>query len=141
MEGVMIIMKIDYFLLPKDKVAHINSHATMRQAIDMLEHQYYSAIPIIDDEGKYAGTLNEGDLLWKMKETPGLNFENMHNVMISEIKLHVHNTSVSINAQMEDMLALAAEQNFVPVIGDDDNFLGIIRRKDIIAYYVRNITD
>ena len=137
----MIIMKIDYFLLPKAEVAHINSHATMRQAIDMLEHQYYSAIPIIDDEGKYAGTLNEGDLLWKMKETPGLNFENMHNVMISQIKLHVHNTSVSINAQMEDMLALAAEQNFVPVIGDDDIFLGIIRRKDIIAYYVRNITD
>src|ERR1700730_17620593 len=137
----MIIMKIDYFLLPKVKVAHINSHATMRQAIDMLDNQYYSAIPIIDDEGKYAGTLNEGDLLWKMKETPGLNFENMHNVMISQIKLHVHNTSVSINAQMEDMLALAAEQNFVPVIGDDDIFLGIIRRKDIIAYYVRNITD
>jgi CBS domain-containing protein len=141
MEGVMIIMKIDYFLLPKTKVAHISSNATMRQAIDMLEYQYYSAIPIIDDEGKYAGTLNEGDLLWKMKETPGLNFENTDKVLVNEIKLHVHNTSVSINAQMEDMLALAAEQNFVPVIGDDDIFLGIIRRKDIIAYYVRNITD
>jgi CBS domain-containing protein len=141
MEGVMIFMKIDFFLLPKDKVAHINSNATMRQAIDMLEYQYYSAIPIIDDEGKYAGTLNEGDLLWKLKETAGLNFENTDKVLVSEIKLHVHNTSVSINAEMEDMLALAAEQNFVPVIGDDDIFLGIIRRKDIIAYYVRNITD
>ena len=42
---------------------------------------------------------------------------------------------------MEDMLANAADQNFVPVVDDRDLFLGIIRRKDIIAYYTNNITD
>jgi CBS-domain-containing membrane protein len=134
-------MKIDYFLLPKEEVTYIKLSANMRQALDMLEQHYYSAMPVIDDEGKYVGTLNEGDLLWKMKNTPGLNFENMHEVPISEIEMHVHNISVSINAEMEDMLALAAAQNFVPVMDNNDIFLGIIRRKDIIAYYVRNITD
>jgi CBS domain-containing protein len=134
-------MEIAYFLLPKEEVACIKPSATMRQALDMMEHHYYTAIPIIDDEGKYVGTLSEGDLLWKMKDTPGLNFDNMDTVQVSEIELNVHNVSVSINAQMDDMLALAAEQNFVPVLSDDDIFMGIIRRKDIIAYYVRNITD
>jgi CBS domain-containing protein len=134
-------MKIDYFVLPKAEVSHITPSATMQQALEMLDNQYFSAIPIIDDEGKYAGTLNEGDLLWKMKNTPGLNFENLHTVLVSEIELNVHNVTVSINADMEDMLALAHEQNFVPVIDDNDIFLGIIRRKDIIAYYVKNITD
>lgn len=42
---------------------------------------------------------------------------------------------------MEDMLAKAADQNFVPVVDDKQIFLGIIRRKDIIAYYMNNITD
>jgi predicted transcriptional regulator len=42
---------------------------------------------------------------------------------------------------MEDMLTLAADQNFVPVVDVDRVFLGIIRRKDIIEYYTRNISD
>ncbi|MNR56734.1 hypothetical protein D3C85_1773690 [compost metagenome] len=65
----------------------------------------------------------------------------MREVTVSEIQQHVHNESVEIHAQMEDMLTLAADQNFVPVVDDKGIFLGIIRRKDIIEYYTRNITD
>ncbi|MNB82427.1 CBS domain protein [compost metagenome] len=134
-------MEISAFLLPKDQVAFITSSMSMLEAIEQLEQHYYSAIPIIDHEGKYAGTLAEGDLLWKLKNTAGLGFANMHEVKVSDIQLHVHNESVYIKAQMEDMLTLAADQNFVPVVDGAGVFLGIIRRKDIIEYYTRNITD
>ncbi|MBD0380921.1 CBS domain-containing protein [Paenibacillus sedimenti] len=134
-------MKITSFLLPKDKVAFITSSASMREALEQLENHYYTALPIVDSDGKYAGTLSEGDLLWMLKNTPGIDFDNMHQVPVSVIEKHIHNESVSINAQMEDMLALAADQNFVPVVDDKNIFIGIIRRKDIIEYYMRNITD
>ncbi|MBW4083008.1 CBS domain-containing protein [Paenibacillus sp. S150] len=134
-------MEISSFLLPKDQVSFITSSLSMLEALEQLEHHYYSAIPIIDEEGKYVGTLSEGDLLWKLKNTAGLSFENMREVTVSDIQRHVHNESVEIHAQMEDMLTLAADQNFVPVIDDKGVFLGIIRRKDIIEYYTRNITD
>lgn len=128
-------------MLPKDQVAFIASSISMLEAMEQLEQHYYSAIPIIDDEGKYVGTLSEGDLLWKLKNTADLGFENMREVTVSEIQRHVHNESVEIHAQMEDMLTLAADQNFVPVVDGAGVFLGIIRRKDIIEYYTRNITD
>ncbi|WP_379150799.1 CBS domain-containing protein [Paenibacillus sp. sgz5001063] len=134
-------MEISAFLLPKDQVSFITSSITMLEALEQLENHYYSAIPIIDEEGKYVGTLSEGDLLWKLKDTAGLSFENMREVTVSDIQRHVHNESVEIHAQMEDMLTLAADQNFVPVVDDQGIFLGIIRRKDIIEYYTRNITD
>ncbi|AIQ19240.1 MULTISPECIES: CBS domain-containing protein [Paenibacillus] len=134
-------MEISSFLLPKDQVAFIASSISMLEAMEQLEQHYYSAIPIIDDEGKYVGTLSEGDLLWKLKNTADLGFENMREVTVSEIQRHVHNESVEIHAQMEDMLTLAADQNFVPVVDGAGVFLGIIRRKDIIEYYTRNITD
>lgn len=134
-------MKIASFLLPKDEVAFITSSASMQEALEQLENHYYTALPIVDSEGKYVGTLSEGDLLWKLKNTPGLDFNNLHQVPVSEIDKHIHNESVSINAQMEDMLARAADQNFVPVVNDESIFIGIIRRKDIIEYYMRNITD
>lgn len=134
-------MKIASFLFPKNEVAFISSSASMREALEQLEQHYYTALPIVDSEGKYVGTLSEGDLLWKLKNTPSLDFDNLHQVPVSEIQKHIHNECVSINAQMEDMLALAADQNFVPVVDDQSIFIGIIRRKDIIAYYMRNITD
>jgi CBS-domain-containing membrane protein len=134
-------MEISAFLYPKDQVAYLTTALTMLEAMERLEACQYSAIPVIDHEGKYFGTLSEGDLLWKLKNTPGLDFDSMSEVPVTQIKKRIHNECVRINAHMEDMLALAADQNFVPVIDDDRVFLGIIRRKDIIAYYTRNITD
>ncbi|BBH20040.1 inosine-5-monophosphate dehydrogenase [Paenibacillus baekrokdamisoli] len=134
-------MQIDSFVLPKDEVAFISSSASMREALEQLEYHHYSAIPIIDSEGKYLGTLSEGDLLRKIINTPGLNVDDMQQVPITDIKKRIHSECVSIHADMEDMLALAADQNFVPVVDDEHVFIGIIRRKDIIEYYMRNITD
>jgi CBS-domain-containing membrane protein len=134
-------VEIRSFLLPKDKVAYLTSSASMKEAIERLEACHYTAIPIIDEEGKYTGTLSEGDLLWKLKHTPGLTFDNMDEIPVSGVRKRIYNECVAIDAHMEDMLALAADQNFVPVVDGERVFLGIIRRKDIIEYYTRNITD
>ncbi|MDQ0658516.1 CBS-domain-containing membrane protein [Paenibacillus sp. DS2363] len=135
------MMEISYFLLPKAEVAYIKSTASMKDAIEQLESQHYTAIPVIDQDGKYVATLSEGDLLWKMRNTPGLTFDTMDQVQVHEINNRVYNECVFIEAEMEDMLTLAADQNFVPVVDVDRVFLGIIRRKDIIEYYTRNISD
>ncbi|ANF97283.1 CBS domain-containing protein [Paenibacillus bovis] len=134
-------MQISYFLLPKEQVAYITSSISMMEAMEDLERHHYTAIPIIDEEGKYVGTLSEGDLLWKLKNSFNLDFEAMRDIPISQLQRRVHNESVEITANMEDMLTLAADQNFVPVVDSMGIFLGIIRRKDIIAYYTDNITD
>lgn len=134
-------MRIEHFLLPKDRVAYLSDGATMRDAIAHLERCHYTAIPVIDEAGKYIGTLSEGDLLWKLKNTPGLTFDNADTVPVTQIKKRIHHECVRLEADLDDMLQLAADQNFVPVVDDDGYFIGIIRRKDIIEYYTRNIMD
>ncbi|OXM84784.1 CBS domain-containing protein [Paenibacillus rigui] len=134
-------MDIKSFLHPKSEVSYITTSSNMKEALDKLEACHYTAIPILDDNGVYFGTLSEGDLLWKMKATPGLDFGSMHEIPIVSIKKRMKIECVTIGADLDDMLALAADQNFVPVVDDDRVFLGIIRRKDIIEYYTRNITD
>ncbi|MCQ4085656.1 CBS domain-containing protein [Saccharibacillus sp. JS10] len=134
-------MEVSRFLFPKDKVKYIPSSATMREAMDLLEKDHYSAVPIIDEEGRYVGTLSEGDLLWKLKNTFDFNLDMMSTISLNSIKRYRHNESVMIDADMEDMLTLAADQNFVPVTDHDGIFLGIIRRRDIINYYNDGIMD
>ena len=127
-------MNIAFFLTPKSELVYININSTMRQALEKLEHYRYTAIPLVNDKGEYAGTLTEGDLLWKLKKTSSLSFNNTHQVLVSAIALHRFNEPDSINAEIEDLVSRAMEQNFVPVTDDEGVFIGIVKRRDIIHY-------
>ena len=123
-------MNIAFLLTPKSEVIYEYIDATMRQVIERMEHHGYTAIPLIDKHGKYVGTLTEGDLLWKLKNTANLNFKNK----VSDIDIRIKHKSVSINADVESIIRLATTQNFVPVVDDEGIFIGIIKRSDIINY-------
>ena len=127
-------MNIAFFLTPKNEVVYENLEATMRQVMEKMEHHGYTAIPLIDREGKYVGTLTEGDLLRKLKNTPDLNFKNTESVKVKHIERRINHKSVSITSNIEELITLAVSQNFVPVTDDNGIFIGIIKRSDIINY-------
>ncbi|MGH4118493.1 CBS domain-containing protein [Clostridium sp.] len=127
-------MNIAFFLTPKNEIIYETPSSTMRQALERMEYHKYTAIPLINENGNYVGTLTEGDLLWKLKNTPNLSFNNTSNILIKDIERHRSNKSVLINADIEDLIFLAKNQNFVPVTDDNDVFIGIIKRSDIITY-------
>lgn len=128
------VMNIAFFLTPKNEVVCENLNSTMRQAIERMEYHSYTAIPLIDERGRYVGTLTEGDLLWKLKNDPELNFKNTNQVKISEVPRRTINKAVSINADIESLISLSINQNFVPVVDDEGIFIGIIKRSEIINY-------
>lgn len=130
-------MNIAFFLTPKSEVIYIPLNSTMRQALEKMEYHRHTAVPLIDEHGKYAGTITEGDLLWKMKNTPGLTFADTERVMLRDIPRRMTNTPVRIYADIEDLLSLAIVQGFIPVVDDSEVFIGIIRRSDIIEYYTK----
>ena len=127
-------MNIAFFLTPKSEVVYENIDANMRQVIERMERHGYTAVPMIDKEGRYVGTLTEGDLLWKLKNTPELNFQNVNTVKLKDIPRRVRHKSVCISANIESLISLAISQNFVPVIDDNGIFIGIIKRSDIINH-------
>jgi CBS domain-containing protein len=127
-------MNIAFFLIPKKEVVYLNINATMRQALERMEYHRYSAVPLLDDEGKYVTTLTEGDLLWMMKNTPELHFHNTEKIRLTELKYNRKNEPIPIHAEMEHIISRAMEQNFVPVTDDQGIFIGIIRRREIIEY-------
>lgn len=128
-------MNIAFFLLPKIEVVWLPLKSTMRQALEKLENHGYTAVPILDGDGRYIGTLTEGDLLRKLKYTPDLTFKNMEKVALGDIARRAQIDPIHIEAEIEDLLSLALMQSFVPVVDDKMVFIGIIRRREIIEHY------
>lgn len=127
-------MNVAFFLTPKNEVVCENLESSMRQIMEKMEYHGYTAIPLIDKNGKYVGTLTEGDLLWKLKNTPELNFRNTESVKGADIPRRISQKCVSINSDIESLINLSVSQNFVPVVDDNGIFIGIIKRSDIINY-------
>ena len=127
-------MNIAFFLLPKSDIVYLNEKATIRQALERMEYHSYSAVPVVDDEGRYVNTLTEGDILWKMKNTKGLSFDTAHQFFIQDIERQREMKPVYINSDMIDLIELSKVQNFVPVVDDHGTFIGMVRRSEIINY-------
>ena len=105
-----------------------------------MHHHGYTAIPVISRDGKYIGTVSEGDFLWRLlsKDSDNLtaySMKDMEKLKIRDILRGNSYPSVRITVTMEDLLHSAMNQNFIPVVDDLGNFTGIVTRKDIIRYF------
>ncbi|MGO4545061.1 CBS domain-containing protein [Paenibacillus sp. 2TAB23] len=127
-------MNIAFFLLPKQEVVCLTQDATLRQTLERMEYHRYTAVPIINDDGGYAGTVTEGDLLWYIKDHADLTLDQTNKIRLADVPLRMNNKTVRIDANMDDLISLAKLQNFVPVVDDMNRFIGIVRRSEIIDY-------
>ena len=134
-------MNILFFLTPKSDVAYIYEDETLRQTVEKMEHRKFSCIPILNKEGKYTGTISEGDLLWgiKLLNISSTDLKEMENVSIMAIPRRATYKPVHADADMEDLLDRAINQNYVPVVDDKGSFIGIITRKEIIKYCYKEL--
>lgn len=123
-----------FFLTPKEDVAFLEEDDSLRQAMEKMQHHRYNAIPILTSEGKYYGTITEGDLLWGMKEHNLSELREAEKIKITDIDRRRDNKAVNIRANMDELLDKASNQNFVPVVDDRNIFIGIVTRRAIILY-------
>lgn len=127
-------MNILFFLTPKHEVDFIFDTFSVRQVLEKMEKHKFSAVPIIDENGKYVGTITEGDILWHIKKENSFDLKLSEKIQIKNVKRKRDNLPVRANSNIEDLIEKALEQNFIPVVDDNEIFIGIVKRKDIIEF-------
>lgn len=130
-------MNAAFLITPKSEVKFVYEHWTIRQALEKMEHYRYSSIPILNEKGIYVGTLTEGDILWKLKKNEDLDFRDTENIALKDVPRYKDIKAISINVEIEDIIATSLTQNFVPIVDDSGVFIGMIRRREIIAYLLK----
>ncbi len=106
-------------------MAYLYDDYSLRQALEKMEHYRYSAVPVIDRNGCYVGTLTEGDLLWYIKDHKIVDLHMTEEIPLSQVERRWYNEPVNIDCEIEDLILTSMNQNFVPVIDDKKIFIGI----------------
>ena len=126
-------MNVLRFLTPKIEVEYVNIDSTVRQGLEKMRFHGYAAIPVINDEGLYMGTVTEGDFLWALYNDNNPDLKKLEKTQLKTIIRHDYQP-VLASASIDEILTRAYYQNFVPVVDDRGVFIGIIKRKEIIRH-------
>ena len=130
-----IKMNIVMLLKPKETIAYVYNDNTIRQALEKMKVHKYTAVPVIDAKGKYVGTVSEGDFLSHILNNHNEGMKGQEKYHVRDILRKDFNPAVKISVTMEEVLEKAMNQNFIPVTDDYGSFIGIVTRRDIIAYF------
>ena len=127
-------MNIIRFLVPKSSVEYIPSDATVRQAYEKMRYHSYVAIPVLDDDGIYVGTLRRDDIYKYFFDKGKIDFRSAEKDGIMELLDREYAKPLYHNSKIEDMIDGVREHNFVPVVDDRGCFIGIILRRDVLDF-------
>ena len=123
-------------LRPKETVKYIYESNTLRQGLEKMMAHSYTAIPVISKDGRYVGTVSEGDFLYYIVNENIENIKEQEKYSVRDIIRAGFNPAVKINVSMDELLQRSMSQNFIPVTDDTDIFIGIVTRQDIIKYFI-----
>jgi len=126
--------KVNLLLLitPKTQVACANTNMNVRQALEKMRAHGYTAIPIINNDGEYAGTIAEGDLLWCIVKDNKISMEGLENINIMNITRKNDMPAVKVDASTKEVVEQIANHNFLPVVDDRNVLMGIVTRRKVI---------
>jgi cystathionine beta-synthase len=88
-----------------------------------------SQLPVMADE-KLVGILDESDLLLAVAENPGRFDDPVSEAMETDL------TEIDVGAPIENLMPIF-NQDFVAIVKQDDRFLGLITRVDLLNYLRR----
>ena len=138
-------MNVAFFITPKSQVCYLYDDFTLRQCLEKMRFHGFAAIPVINRQGHYVGTISEGDLLWRLvgsgSEDPHIiDVKNTEEIYVRDLLRLDRRPPARITATVEELLSKSMDQNFIPVIDDEDVFIGIVTRKSIIRYFTDKLS-
>ena len=125
-------MNVISLLSPKAQVAYLHEDCTIRQGLEKLRAHQYTALPVLARDGRYVGTVSEGDFLWCMVDRKDNSLRTQEKLPLGTVMRKGFNPAVSIRVSMEELLDRAMRQSFIPVVDDRGAFVGIVTRQTIM---------
>ncbi len=130
-------MNILRFVVPKSLVEHITTDSTVRQALEKMAYHRYTAIPVLDTEGKYVSTVRTEDIFQFFLNQNSFDKSAADDVPVTNIMKPGFPSPIRHDTTMQGLIDSVKEHNFAPIVDDRGCFIGIILRRDILNFLLK----
>lgn len=98
-------------------------------ALEALNKNNLKSVPVIDDAQKFVGILSKESLFELFEKGFSGTFEDLKKESISEVVSRIN--SLTLDSRFEETLPIIVRFPFVPVVDENQQLLGIVKRKEI----------
>ena len=130
-------MNIIRFMIPKSAVEYIGTDSTVRQALEKMRYHRYVAIPVLDENGVYVGTLRNDDLFKYFLDSETFDAKAAERDSVMSILDLDYSKAIYHSASVNELIERVKEHNFVPVVDDRGCFIGLILRRDVLSFLLK----
>ena len=128
-------------MIPKSLVIYITDESSVRQALEKMTYHRYTAIPVLDADGKYVATLRNDDIFKYFLNSGSFDKVMAEEVPVTEILDPSYSRPVLHDTPIGELIESVKEHNFVPVVDDRGCFIGIVLRREVLNYLQKYFKD
>ncbi|WP_268913209.1 cyclic-di-AMP-binding protein CbpB [Lentilactobacillus sp. SPB1-3] len=130
-------------MIDADLVATVNENAKLSHSFLVLTKVKYAKIPVLNNDNQFKGMLSLQMITEKMLTNEEISSEPLHDLLVKDVM----QTGVPVVKDPDDIeiiMHYLEDENFLPVVDDNNKFLGICTRREIMKqfnYLTHNFTD
>ena len=114
-------MNVISLLTPKAQVAYLPEDCTIRQGLEKLRAHSFTALPVVAKDGRYVGTVSEGDFLRCILDRKDNSLRTQEKLPLVTVMRQGFNPAVSIRVSMAELGC--------PLLGDGKYGRGDVNRR------------
>ena len=107
----------------------IHESESIGNALDLFNKNRLKSAPVIKENGSYAGILSKEKLFELMELNVAKSFEDLKKLPVSEATDIIN--PLNLDSRFEETFPIIVRYPFVPIIDENNQFLGIVKRKEI----------
>lgn len=129
---------ITEYIIPAEKVAHVQVGNNAEHALLVLTKTGYSSIPVLDAEDRLKGLLSMRTVTDSILGLAHIEYERLPDLRVDEImRTEIH--TIRSTDTFQRGLDLLIDHPFVCVIEEDGTFTGILTRRVILKQFKKYI--
>ncbi len=121
-------------VIPADLVATVGVDNNLQHAFLVLTKVKYAKIPVVDNRNHLKGMLSLPMITEQMLQNSGINSEVLNTIKVKDI-METNVKTVHDKNDFEMILGALVDENFLPLVNQENEFLGIITRRELFKQF------
>ncbi|MFC0233243.1 cyclic-di-AMP-binding protein CbpB [Vagococcus entomophilus] len=127
----LLLENKEHFLISSDNVATVMAENPLSHALLVLSKVGYSVIPVVNKKDQIVGLLSLSAIVDEMFELTTIDTKKLDTLKVKDV-MDAKVPVLKAPYEIERVLHMMVDRSFIPVVDEDEVFLGIVTRRELL---------